>query len=870
MLAFMCTTGAQADDITLDGVTYSLSSGSASPTAAVIKIPSTSASLTIPATISYGGTYKVNIISMTEANSTLTDLTVEGEIASFRNNMSNAFTNLKNLTFKKLVSEVYDVSFFNNQTLESVKFEGGVGVIGQSAFYQCRKLKTIDFGTRLDEIHQSAFYQCEELEEVVFPADDWYVNIDKQAFYYCPKLARVVSPDDNPYFWDFTLGDECFTRSASITVKIPYGRADYFRKYFNSGATFEEYPSPVTFSLPAGKYEAVQTVEITNAWGTDIYYTTDGSDPLAGGKKYTGPITVDTTTVIRAYGVRRSGAARTGNWATSPVVEAKYDFEPEVKPEVDFSINANSTGGRITTWVTTYADEARQQSWTRILLVGNSPTIPTGVNSDDWTLIRKWMGGGTDPATPSSGYKVHYLDMKNAIFVADDRAFYTYDSSTSCKIEREEIVPDMAFADCMNLDTLLLPSRTEAIGRWVFHNTRSTLVVYAPWTEPIADLAEECFGPDDAHVRGMTIIVPRGSLAAYRKAAHWKAFGNIKEEPMAADEEMVTVVCSDASAAVQAWMNGETQMGTVDAETGELTFVMQKTGSLQLRVPMAYSVSKIFVNNVDETANFTVTEGSDMTVYTHAALTQTSNMVFIIFGDDKLTAALVPSNGQYLLFTDGAISDFGNESRVCQFAKGSDVVIKPYNMNESIFDVHLYINGADRTADLVDGENEKELHLANVTENLLVEAKYEMNKIDMPLFSTKGGTTSVSFTSTDGETYSMTATADQMSRIYDIKTGTPLTFTFRPQEGYELGLVLCDNERSIYQGEGESSDFEVQLQPDGSYRFVLPAEEFNKSIPTITVFYKKTGEDTNYDVTGDGKVTTADVTKLVNIILGRE
>lgn len=226
MLAFMCTTGAQADDITLDGVTYSLSSGSASPTAAVIKIPSTSASLTIPATISNGGTtYRVVHIWMTEANSTLTDLTVEGEIASFRNNMSNAFTNLKNLTFKKLVSEVYDASFFNNQTLESVKFEGGVGVIGQSAFYQCRKLKTIDFGTRLDEIHQSAFYQCEELEEVVFPADDWYVNIDKQAFYYCSKLARVVFPDDNPVYYDFTLGDECFTRSASsITVKIPYGR----------------------------------------------------------------------------------------------------------------------------------------------------------------------------------------------------------------------------------------------------------------------------------------------------------------------------------------------------------------------------------------------------------------------------------------------------------------------------------------------------------------------------------------------------------------------------------------------------------------------------------------------------------------------
>ena len=116
----------------------------------------------------------------------------------------------------------------------------------------------------------------------------------------------------------------------------------------------------------------------------------------------------------------------------------------------------------------------------------------------------------------------------------------------------------------------------------------------------------------------------------------------------------------------------------------------------------------------------------------------------------------------------------------------------------------------------------------------------------------------------------MTATADQMDRIYDIKTGTPVTFTFQPQEGYELDLVLYDYDRTIYKGEGENSDFEVQLQADSSYKFVLPAEELTKANPSITVFYKKIGADVNYDVNGDGLVTIADVTKLVNVILGKE
>ena len=190
LLAFVWTTGVWADEITLNGVTYALSDNAT--TATVIKIPSTDTSLTIPATITYNGTsYAVKYIRLYEVNSTLTDLTVEGQIDSFdgrtqSGSITNAFTSLKNLTFKQLVSEIYEQSFYRHPTLESVKFEGCVEVIGQFAFYSCHQLKTIDFGTRLFgllEIQQSAFYQCSSLEEVIFPAETRYVNINKHALY---------------------------------------------------------------------------------------------------------------------------------------------------------------------------------------------------------------------------------------------------------------------------------------------------------------------------------------------------------------------------------------------------------------------------------------------------------------------------------------------------------------------------------------------------------------------------------------------------------------------------------------------------------------------------------------------------------------
>ena len=311
--------------------------------------------------------------------------------------------------------------------------------------------------------------------------------------------------------------------------------------------------------------------------------------------------------------------------------------------EEDWCWNGNMEGGQITQWVNTWAPETEQKTWTRIILEGNSAWVPSGVNNEDWKLIRKWLGGGETTGTHSSGYHAHYLDMKNAIFLPVNWDFYG-----DLVIGEEGDVPDFAFAECVNLDTLILPTRAYYLGERIFYGTRSNLVVHAPWEEPVTDMSGECFGENDADVSGMTLIVPRGSLEAYLNAEHWSAFGTIIEEPMTADEEQVTILCSDRSAAVQAWMNGNTNMGTVDTETGMLTFIMKKTGDLQLRVPTTHHVSKIFINGADETANFTVAQASGYTSYTHAALTQTSNTVFIQFegtatgdinGDGQVTIA---------------------------------------------------------------------------------------------------------------------------------------------------------------------------------------------------------------------------------------
>lgn len=67
----------------------------------------------------------------------------------------------------------------------------------------------------------------------------------------------------------------------------------------NSSAYFTNYLSKPSFSLPAGFYNSSQTLSMSTSTGF-IRYTLDGKDPVQTSALYTGPITIDSTTVVRA------------------------------------------------------------------------------------------------------------------------------------------------------------------------------------------------------------------------------------------------------------------------------------------------------------------------------------------------------------------------------------------------------------------------------------------------------------------------------------------------------------------------------------------------------------------------------------------
>jgi len=65
--------------------------------------------------------------------------------------------------------------------------------------------------------------------------------------------------------------------------------------------------APVTFSVRGGIYNSSRTVSLsTSTSGATIYYTTDGSEPTTDDTRYTGSITVNSNTPLRARAFRSS------------------------------------------------------------------------------------------------------------------------------------------------------------------------------------------------------------------------------------------------------------------------------------------------------------------------------------------------------------------------------------------------------------------------------------------------------------------------------------------------------------------------------------------------------------------------------------
>lgn len=77
--------------------------------------------------------------------------------------------NLKEITIPKGVTEITDLCFVNDISLETVTIEGEITRIGVNAFKKCESLKNINIPDSVSVIDNYAFSECMSLDTVTLP-----------------------------------------------------------------------------------------------------------------------------------------------------------------------------------------------------------------------------------------------------------------------------------------------------------------------------------------------------------------------------------------------------------------------------------------------------------------------------------------------------------------------------------------------------------------------------------------------------------------------------------------------------------------------------------------------------------------------------
>lgn len=427
-------------------------------------------------------------------------------------------------------------------------------------------------------------------------AGDWVINCTETATYITSQHITAEQ-----IYMRYNLNNtlfSCYKSSSSVVEPV----AIY--KYTELAPTSISAP---TFSLAAGTYFTPQQVSIAcSTAGSTIYYTTDGSNPILNGTTYTTPLTISTTTTVRAVAIHGSD--------TSSIASVLYNFPIEVANIAAFkaaSSYTNNTPYRITGDVTfVFKGSASSTEYTYVkdatggLLIfeyANSALITNTYTEGDvisggicgtYSLYNSQVEFKplTAPAvsTSNSGtvnptiitiadLKANYADYDAQLIKLQNVTFpngFTSDSSSITISQGSEVMTlynrfnidttiaagttcDITgFAAIYNTNVQIFPRRNSDIGTAVAPTPQPSISILAPTTGstfstldtlPVSLNIQNFVLGTDGLLKIESGILPLVSLPnpSYLDAAAWAAFQNMVLSPLPAGTFTATVSLVD-------------------------------------------------------------------------------------------------------------------------------------------------------------------------------------------------------------------------------------------------------------------------------------------------------------------------------------
>ena len=281
VLLLLCTTVVCAENVTIDGIAYSVNAETKQAEVVSNGWGNYSGDIVVPDEIIYNAvTYRVTSI---------------GEYA---------FSHCSGLTSIEIPNSVTSIgagAFYGCKTLVYVKIPEGITIIEGETFCHCESLVSIDIPDNVTRIYGSAFSNCYRLERILIPKA--VTRIYDSTFSGCGSLESIVVETGNPQYDSRNNCNAIIETGSNILIRgcnkstIPNGVVSIAEHAFNNctGLTSIVIPNSVTsignsaFSSCVNLTNIIIPNDVANV-GYDAFFGTPWYNNLPVGVVYIGRV----------------------------------------------------------------------------------------------------------------------------------------------------------------------------------------------------------------------------------------------------------------------------------------------------------------------------------------------------------------------------------------------------------------------------------------------------------------------------------------------------------------------------------------------------------------------------------------------------
>lgn len=378
---------------------------------------------------------------------------------------------LKSINIPESVQKIGLRAFLGCSSLKSMKLPIGITEIKSGLLSGCTNLTSIDIPYTTEEIGHNAFSKCTSLKSIELPYS--LNNMGISVFYGCTALTSVTIPKNIRYINDYTFYG-C-TSLTSVEMPLTVTKIGNQAFYRCTALVRQDIPSNVTeigseafcgcsrlidLTIPLGiKSIGERAFKDCNAL-TTLYAL--GASPIA--------ITSNTfenvnkCTLYVPQGSRQEYWLKDGWGDLNRVAE----FDPEALITEPVSVHVQTAGT-----LHNMLDCFRRYRIQNLKVTGN-------INDADIHTIRK-MSGYIDPgAYMRYDGRLQHLDLSGATIVTDDWNFATCRLTSVALPTGLTAIPDLAFAECNELESIPIPQGVTSIGGNAFGNCHKLASITLP------------------------------------------------------------------------------------------------------------------------------------------------------------------------------------------------------------------------------------------------------------------------------------------------------------------------------------------------------------------------------------------------------